>query len=355
MNADEVQRLRDDTPGCARRVHFNNAGAGLMPAPVLRTITDHLQLEAEVGGYEAGDARAEQIHEAYAAVGAVVGAAAENIAVTENATASFIQALSSVPFVPGDVLVTTRNDYVSNQIMYLSLASRMGIEVVRAPEAQEGGVDVDALEKLVHRRRPKLVAVTHVPTNSGLVQDVAAVGRICRERDVLFLLDACQSVGQMSIDVEEIGCDFLSATARKFLRGPRGCGFLYVSDRALDAGLEPLFPDMRGADWIEAELYQPAPTAQRFENWEFAYGLLLGQGAAARYACDLGIERVQARAWKLAAEQRSRRSTAFECSIAGPSGARSSPPPSIGSTPRPSWRSWPMPASTPRCPRASMP
>jgi selenocysteine lyase/cysteine desulfurase len=277
-----------------------------MPTAVLDAITAHLRLEAEIGGYEAADACAEAIGQAYAAVGELIGAPPENVAMTENATAAFVQALSSVPFAPGDILLTTQNDYVSNQIMYLSLASRTAIEVVRAPESPEGGVDVGALEGLIHRRRPKLVAVTHVPTSSGLVQDVAEVGRICRDREVLFLLDACQSVGQMPIDVMDIGCDFLSATARKFLRGPRGCGLLYVSDRVLDMGLEPLFPDMRGADWIEAELYQPAPTAQRFENWEFPYALLLGQGAAARYALDIGIERIQERSWALAAELRSR-------------------------------------------------
>jgi len=272
-----------------------------MPAPVVSAIKDHIDLEARIGGYEASDARADAVRDAYLSLGALVGAPAENIAVTANATASFIQALSAIPFQPGDVLVTTRNDYISNQIMYLSLESRLGIEVVRAPDTEEGGVDVAALEGIVHRRRPRLVAVTHIPTNSGLVQDAAAVGRICRERDTLFLLDACQSIGQMPVDVIDIGCDFLSATGRKFLRGPRGVGFLYVSDRALELGVEPLFPDMRGADWIEADLYQPAPDARRFENWEFAYALLLGQGVAASYALTVGLEAIRDRAWHLAA------------------------------------------------------
>ncbi len=302
----DVEKLRAETPGTGHRIHLNNAGAGLMPDPVLRTMTEYLELEAQIGGYEAADARKAEIAQVYDVLGSLIGAAPDNIAVTENATASFIQALSSVPFAAGDVIVTTRNDYISNQIMYLSLESRMGIELVRAPEDPSGGVDVLAMEELIHRRRPKLVAVTHIPTNSGLVQRVADVGHMCRQRDILYLVDACQSVGQMPLDVEQIGCDFLSATARKFLRGPRGVGFLYVSDRALDLGLEPLFPDMRGADWIEADLYQPAPGAQRFENWEFPYALVLGMGRAAEYALDLGIEAIQDRAWALAAMTRDR-------------------------------------------------
>ena len=306
MSPLDVERLRAETPGTRHKIHLNNAGAGLMPDPVLRAITQHLELEARIGGYEACDEKRAEIEATYAALGSLIGADPQNIAVTENATASFIQALSSVPFAPGDVIVTTRNDYISNQIMYLSLQSRMGIELVRAPEDPSGGVDVLAMEEVIHRRRPKLVAVTHIPTSSGLVQKVADVGVMCRQRDILYLVDACQSVGQMPVDVEEIGCDFLSATARKFLRGPRGVGFLYVSDRALELGLEPLFPDMRGADWIDADLYQPAPGAQRFENWEFPYALVLGMGRAAEYALDLGLEAIRDRAWALAAMARDR-------------------------------------------------
>lgn len=277
-----------------------------MPAPVLRAITEHLELEARIGGYEAAEERREEIASVYRALASLLGTDPANVAVTENATASFVQALSSVAFDPGDVILTTRNDYVSNQIMYLSLKSRMGIDLIRAPEDPSGGVDVMALDELVHRRRPKLVAVTHVPTNSGLVQRVADVGAICRRRNVLYLVDACQSVGQIPLDVEEIGCDFLSATSRKFLRGPRGIGFLYVSDRAIELGLEPLFPDMRGAHWIDADLYQPVPGAQRFENWEFPYALVLGLGRAVEYAMALGLEALRDRAWALAGLARER-------------------------------------------------
>jgi selenocysteine lyase/cysteine desulfurase len=302
--AERLARWRRETPGTAHCVHLNNAGSALMPTPVLDAIFAHLDLESRMGGYEAADHQRDAIDAVYRAVGQLVGAAPANIALTENATAAFQQALSSVPFRAGDVLLTTRNDYASNQIQYLSLERRLGIEVVRAPDRPEGGVDVQALSEAIHRRRPRLVAVTHVPTNSGLVQDVAAVGRACRERDTLLLVDACQSVGQMPVDVDALGADFLSATARKFLRGPRGVGFLYVSDRVLDAGLEPLFPDLRGADWIAEDLYQPAPDARRFENWEFPYALVLGLGAAARYALDVGLERARDRARMLATRAR---------------------------------------------------
>ncbi len=301
-----VAELRADTPGCEHRVHLNNAGAALMPRPVIDAIKGHIELEATIGGYEAADHAAEAISGAYEAVASLLGTTADRVAMTEHATASFVGALSAIPFERGDVLLTTRNDYVSNQIQYLSLAHRFGVEVVRAPDAPEGGVDLVAMEELIHRRRPRLVAVTQIPTNSGLVQDVTAIGRMCRTRDIIYLVDGCQSLGQMPVDVEAIGCDFFSATSRKYLRGPRGAGLLYVSDRILDAGFEPLYPDMRGADWIDENLYQPAPDARRFETWEFAWGLVLGTGAAARYTMALGVEEIRDRSRGLASGLRER-------------------------------------------------
>lgn len=276
-----------------------------MPAPVVQAVVGHVELEARMGGYEAAEEAAPAIEDAYSAVAALLGTTPHRVAFMEHATAAFVAALSAIPFRSGDVLATTRHDYVSNQIQYLSLTERFGVEVVRVPDAPEGGVDLAAMEETIHRRRPRLVAVTHIPTNSGLVQDVSAIGAMCRARDVPFLVDACQSVGQMPIDVEAMGCDFLSATARKFLRGPRGAGFLYVSDRILDRGFEPLFPDLRGADMVAGDTYQPAPDARRFESWEFQWGLVLGTGAAARYALDVGLEPIRERSWALARRLRS--------------------------------------------------
>ena len=275
-----------------------------MPEPVVRAIQDHITLESRIGGYEAVDLRSDAVQAAYQSVAALVGTLPENIAFTENATGSYLQALSSIPFERDDVILTTRNDYVSNQIQFLSLRARLGVQVLRAPDQIAGGVDVHAMAELVRRHQPKLVCVTHVPTNSGLVQDVRAIGSVCRDQGVLYLVDACQSIGQIPIDVNDLQCDFLSATSRKFLRGPRGAGFLYVSDRVLKLGLEPLFIDLRGAEWIADDLYRAAPDAKRFENWEFAWALVLGTGEAARYAMAVGLEKIQDRVRVLAGRLR---------------------------------------------------
>jgi len=214
--------------------------------------------------------------------------------------------LSAIPFEAGDVILTTRNDFVSNQIAFLSLRKRFGVRIVHAPDAPEGGVDVAAMAALMRSVRPRLVTATHIPTNSGLVQPVAEIGRHCRELDLLYLVDACQSVGQYPVDVQEIGCDFLTSTCRKFLRGPRGTGFLYVSDRVLQAGYEPLFVDMHGARWTGPDEYRQVESAARFEEWEFPYAAVLGSAAAVRYAREVGVGAVSRRSPVLGADLRRR-------------------------------------------------
>ncbi|TVP73877.1 MAG: aminotransferase class V-fold PLP-dependent enzyme [Gemmatimonadales bacterium] len=296
----DVEALRRDTPGTAFGIHLNNAGAALQPAAVLKAVHDHLQAETELGGYEAAAARADEIAGAYRSVEELLGARQGSIAFTENATVAFQQALSSIRLAPGDRILTSRQDYVSNQLMYLSLAERLGVEVERAPDAPEGGIDVGAVREALIRRRPRVVALSHIPTSSGVVQDAGAVGALCREHGVPYILDACQSVGQMPLEPESLGCSFLAATSRKFLRGPRGAGFLWVSRQALKDGLVPLFPDLRSADWVEEDLWQPAPDASRFENWEFSWALVLGTGAAAEVARATGLEAIRDRARSLA-------------------------------------------------------
>ncbi|HEX9955813.1 MAG TPA: aminotransferase class V-fold PLP-dependent enzyme, partial [Fibrella sp.] len=202
---------------------------------------------------------------------------------------------SAIPFREGDVILTTNDDYISNQFAFLSLQKRMGVRIVRADDYPAGGVIPDQLIELARKLRPVVIAVTHVPTNSGRIQPVDAFGEVAREVGAWYIVDACQSVGQMVVNAEAIGADFLSLTGRKFLRGPRGTGLLYVSDRALDAGLEPLFIDMRGADWTGTDTYQPQASARRFEQWETAPALTLGLTEAIRYANAIGLSAIAQR------------------------------------------------------------
>jgi selenocysteine lyase/cysteine desulfurase len=302
----ELARWRADTPGCERLNHLNNAGAALQPTPVREAVARHLALESEIGGYEAAESSVDALHRAYQAVARLLGAEARNLAMQQNSTVAFAQAFAAFDLGPGDLILTSRADYASNQIMYLALAQRRGVETVRVPDAPEGGIDPQALCELIARRRPALVALSWIPTNSGLVQPAEAVGEICRQAGVPYLVDACQAVGQIPVDVRRLHCDYLAAASRKFLRGPRGAGFLYVSDRVLEAGAYPITVDMHGATWTEPDQFELTPDARRFESWEISFALTRGIGAAAEYALSVGVETARERSWALAAYARER-------------------------------------------------
>ncbi len=295
----EIAQYRSETTGCRFVNHLNNAGAALMPDIVSDTIREYILLEAETGGYEAAALKQSAITQFYEEAALLLNAAPSNIAFTSSATDSFARALSSVTFKPGDVILTDRDDYISNQIQFMACQKRYGVRIEHIRNAGGGGVDLDDLRVKLYQFRPRLLAITHVPTNSGLIQPVEEIAAIFREykavheNDTWYILDGCQSVGQMKVDVQALECDFLSVTNRKFLRGPRGTGFLFVSDRALNAGLEPLFIDMHGAEWIEPNEYRPKPGAIRFEDWEFAYALVLGSLEAVKYCRTVGEDRIR--------------------------------------------------------------
>ena len=298
----DIERARCDTPAVNKILHFNNAGAALMPTPVLEAQLRHLRLEAEIGGYEAAAAADDRIEAVYDSIARLLNADRTEIALVENATVAWDMAFYSIGFTSGDRILTAEAEYLSNYIAFLQVARRTGAVVDIVPSDAAGELDIEALERMIDRR-VKLIAITHVPTNGGLVNPVAEVGRIARAHDILYLLDACQSIGQMPIDVATIGCDMLSTTGRKYLRGPRGTGFLYVRRGVLDR-LEPPFLDLQAASWVEADRYVLRPDARRFENWERNVAGQLGLGAAVDYALSWDLTDMAGRIETLAGELR---------------------------------------------------
>lgn len=279
-------------------VHLNNAGASLQPAPVIDAVLAHLRRETEIGGYEAAAEAAEALERPYSSAGAVLHCAPSEIAVVESATRAWQMAFASVPLGPGDRVLTSTAEYASNYLQLLHAARRAGVSVEVVPDDATGQVSLDALAGTIDDR-VKLVAITHVPTGGGLVNPVDAVGRITRAAGVLFLLDACQSLGQVPLDVERIGCDFLAATSRKFVRGPRGAGLLYA--RAATTGhLEPALIDLRSATWTSSDQYRLEPGGRRFEAFEISTAAKIGFGVALDYARSWGLDPIWTRLRRLA-------------------------------------------------------
>jgi cysteine desulfurase/selenocysteine lyase len=300
----DVERARAQTPGVRHVAHFNSAGAALPSTPVLETTIGHLRLEAEIGGYEAAAQAADRLDAVYRSAARLLNCAPDELAIVDSATRAWDLAFYAIPFQPGDRILTSKAEYASNFIAYLQVAERFGVRVDVVPNDGLGQISIDALRDLIDDR-VRLVSLTHIPTNGGLVNPAAEAGKVAAEAGALFLLDACQSVGQLPVDVEQLRCDLLSTTGRKFLRAPRGTGLLYVRRGVLDL-LDPPFLDLRAARWVTPERYEVQPGARRFENWEYGVAARLGLGMAIDEALGWGLESIRDRVYALAALLRER-------------------------------------------------
>jgi selenocysteine lyase/cysteine desulfurase len=293
------QAIRDDLTSEPGYIHLDNAGASLMPRCVLDTQVKHLQLEASVGGYEAERLENQRIEAVYDSVARLINCHRNEVAIVENASVGWMMAFYSIPFERGDRILTAEAEYASNYLAYLQVARERGVVVETIPSTGSGEVCIESLRAMIDDR-VRLISVTHVPTNGGLVNPVAAIGAVAREHGIFYIVDACQSAGQIDLDVDAIHCDVLTATGRKFLRGPRGVGFLYVRSTVLDT-LHPPMIDLFSAHWVAADRYELRADARRFENWENNYAARLGLGRAIDYALDIGIEVIEREVTRLAA------------------------------------------------------
>lgn len=301
-----MARVRADTPTAAALVHLDNAGSSLPARPVLDAVVGHLRREAAIGGYEAAAEAAGAVTDTYGALAELVGGRPEEIAYLESATRAWTQVAYGLTWRPGDRALVSVSEYASNVLGLLQLVERHGITVEVVPDDVHGQLDVDALAAMLDER-VRLVAITHAPTQGGLVNPAEAIGAALRAAgsDAVYLLDACQSVGQLDVDVRRIGCHALSATGRKFLRGPRGTGFLWIAAEVLDRVTPPVV-DLAAATWVADDRYELAPGATRFECWERSVAGVVGLGVAARYALDLGLPAIEERVGALAEGLRAR-------------------------------------------------
>ena len=297
-----VQRFRNDTPGTQNVIHFNNTGASLMPQVVSKSIMTYLHEESSYGGYETAHRNRESIQQTYTVIGEFINAHPDEIALLENATSAWNMAFFSIDFSNGDRILTSKAEYASNYLSYLRLKKQVDIAIEVIPNDDHGQTSVSALEKMMDSN-VKLISITHIPTNSGLVNPVEEIGNIAKKSDCYYLVDACQSVGQYPVDVDKIGCDMLSTTGRKYLRGPRGTGFLFVKRDKIKRLLPP-FIDLHAAEWTSEDKYEVRDDARRFENWEMNYAGIMGLKKAVEYANDIGIQRIWKYVTKLAEKLR---------------------------------------------------
>ncbi|PCJ47886.1 MAG: aminotransferase [Gammaproteobacteria bacterium] len=294
----DIKRAREETIACNDIIHFNNAGSSLMPTPVSKALHEYLNKEELIGGYETQDLYVESLNNIYSSAAKLLNCRLDEIAFVENATRAWDMAFYSFKFNPGDKILTTIAEYGSNVIAYLQQAKRFGVEVVFVPNDEFGQLDVSALSNMIDDK-VKLISITHIPTGGGLVNPAKTIGEIANAASIPYILDACQSVGHLHIDVQEIGCDVLCITGRKYLRGPRGTGLLFVRKSLLDE-LQPPMLDQHAAELISPTEYIIRSDSKRFENWEQYCAGKYALGVAIDYALSWNLDEIQKRIYLLA-------------------------------------------------------
>jgi selenocysteine lyase/cysteine desulfurase len=298
LSEQEVHQLRTETKGTAGRIHFNNAGSSLPPDVVVETVINYLNEEATYGGYETEYKYKEQLENTYTLIARLINAEKDEVAIVENASTAWCMAFNGIDFKKGDVVITSEMEYVTNLIGFLNAKKTHGIEFKVIPNDQRGNFSLEALEEAISPRT-KLIAVTQIPSTAGGMIPVVEIGRIARKHNILYLVDACQSAGQVPVDVKEIGCDMLAVTGCKYLRAPRGTGFLYVR-KAIQDKLKVIFIDGSTAQWVSEHDFKVRDDARRFELYEKNCALILGLGKAVEYALNIGVDRIWQRVQYLA-------------------------------------------------------
>jgi cysteine desulfurase/selenocysteine lyase len=298
----DIEQLRAETSGCAINTYFNHSGASLPTNATVAAVTDHLQREALHGGMDAAAAVADRIEKARADAAALVGATPGEIAFTTSGSAGFGLVFAALPPLrSGDRILVGRQEWGGNLATMRAAADRVGALVEAIPCCEDGSVDATALTRMIDER-VRLISLTWLPANGGLINDAEAVGRVARAAGVPYFVDAGQALGQIPVDVSRIGCDMLKGTARKYLRGPRGTALLYVRSDFLPR-LTPAFLDVQSGPWTE-DGPRVRTDARRFETVEGSIALQLGMAEALRHALEIGVEPVRTRIVTLAADLR---------------------------------------------------
>ena len=307
FNESEIQNIRGQAKGIAHHTHFNNAGASLPPDVVVEAVVNYLQEEALFGGYETEAKYTDQLERVYDLIATLINAERDEIALVENASTGWAVAFNGIDFKPGDEIITSEVEYATNFIGFLHAKKMFGVEIRVVASDAEGNLPAQAIEDAI-TTKTKLIAITHIPSSVGVMTPIIAIGNIARKHGILYMVDACQTVGHAPIDVKAIQCDILSVTGRKYLRAPRGTGFLFVRKEVQDS-ITPTMMDGHTAQWISQTEFKPRNDARRYELYEKNRALILGLGKAIEYALGLGIDRIWQRIQTLSASLRAQLAT----------------------------------------------
>ena len=300
----DVAAARAATPGCGERAFLLSAGSSLPTQSTLDAVVGHLRREAEVGGYAAADEVAGVLRQGRADLAGLVGGRPDEIALATSDTAAWIKAWwgwvagGNVP--AASTVLIDRLIYHSHYAALVATQPLAGFEIRLMPSLGDGTIDLDAV---VLGDDVSAICATMIGTHCGNINPIAELGALARAADVPVFLDACQAIGQIQLDVVELGCHVLTATGRKFLRGPRGTGMLWV-DSAVTDRFQPPGIDGTSAGWSAAAGIDVHPGIARFEEYEFGFAAMVGLASAASQARQLGMASIEAQVRQLADDLR---------------------------------------------------
>ena len=273
-------------------VHFNHSGAGLPSPETVQAVVDHLRLEAERGPMEAGAIASDAIRNSYQVAAQLLGCAPQDVAFGTSHGQLYGNLIASIPLSAGDKIFVSRQEWIGNVLCLQRSANLSGASLSLMASDDTSAVDPIALGESLSSE-VRIVALTWIGAGSALINPAAAIGAAIRHAgsSAFFIIDASQAIGQVPINVAEIGCDALIACGRKFLRGPRGTALAYISPR-LAAEIVP-----RSIDNVSSTLSNGnvvvANSAQAFEFGEESVALKLGLGKAIEQALSLGVDRIR--------------------------------------------------------------
>lgn len=301
MNLGEVERLRAATPGCASVIHFNHAGASLPSQATLDAIIEQLRLEALCGPMEAADQSVQA--RARSAAALLLNANTENIAFASSGSAAWGMAFNALgPWQDGERILVGRHEWGGN-LACIAGAVSAGARLEVIPCDETGAVSVSALQQMIDPK-VKLIALTWLPANGGLINPAEAIGAVARQHGIPYFIDAGQALGQLPCDVQALNCDVLKGAGRKFLRGPRGTALMYIKPGFLER-LVPGHLDVLSAPW-NGEGFSVRDDARRFETSEVSVALLAGLANALEEFNHLGATRIRQRIEGLSGQLRER-------------------------------------------------
>ncbi|MBA5777328.1 aminotransferase class V-fold PLP-dependent enzyme [Stappia sp. F7233] len=266
--------MRQGIPHVDDFIHLNNAAGSLADQRVHDAIKAHLELEARSGSTEAMNAVSSKLEQLYSAVAAFVGGTADQMLVADSHTNAWQRPFLAVDLKPGDVVLVGSSEWGGNLSMIHHTCRRTGASYKVVPDDASGRMDLRTFESALKDKRVKLVCTTWVAATSGQVNPVEEIGELMRQTEALHFVDGAQAIGQFPVDIRNLNCDLLTVSARKFVRGPRGTGFAWISKRFLNE-YKPLGVDQFAAPW-ENDAPHLRGDARRFETGESNYAARLG-------------------------------------------------------------------------------